>query len=102
MWLLTNKDVSVQSCETVTWVATSQADLNNTEIMKTATTTENNKRNYHMRGLRYANYGPLTWQGISLLDFGGVLNFWKNQDPLIPRPKCDISLRKTPRIGGKF
>ena len=33
-------------------------------------------------------YGPVTWRGISLLDLGEVLHFWKNQNPLIPRPKA--------------
>ena len=45
-------------------------------------------------------YHPVTWRGISLLDLGEVLNVWKNQDPLIPRPKYDISPRKPPRIAG--
>ena len=29
-----------------------------------------------------------------------VLNLWKNQNPFIPRPKCEISPRKTPELAG--
>ena len=41
--------------------------------------------------------GPVTWRGISLLDLGGVLNLWKNQDPLIPWPKCENLAEESPQ-----
>ena len=52
-WLQSNADVNVKSCETITWMATTASQVNETNAVHRARSFSTAIKTNYMRGLRY-------------------------------------------------
>ena len=52
-WLASNKEIELKSCETITWSSTTNAQVNDTNIVHRAKSLSSHSKTKYLRGLRY-------------------------------------------------